>query len=1106
MRKCLIWALVVSLLLGCCLGAASADTGTDDSATSGVDVIVVMDMSGSMSDREDSNGRKINGNDSNAFRIDATAMLVGMLDMDGSRIGIVPFAGAVLEAGVKPLTVVNTPSRREAFIADLYDKIAKTRGDSTNTGAALMRALYMLQQREDKSNRPMIVLLTDGKNAIMNSTQGTVNPSYRWSGTEIVDQHRQVFSTEMADSVTREAVDAAKEMGIPIYTVSLTMDPYSTSSAGLSLASISEITGLRDGCLWAKTREDAKEIPGYFAKALADKIGSSVQIITAPRKVEGTEKTYEVPIPVLNESIREINVILPVKKGKVRLISGIDASSIRILNARGEFQTAGADEGVTILRSEKGSFAMIKIRKPKRGSTGMWKLQFESDTDPSAISFNFLYNYNIKLNSTVATDRGDSRYYKSDRLHLSAYFADEDGAPSEDASLYADHTDEPDFESWMTIRARWQLFEVDADGRMAEQPVRSGKLQPQETPLRFAGDIDLSADTPKSGTYKLICTAEGAGLVRTVELPITLENHAPVAEEYTDQINVNSPFSGGETTWTSAGTSGTLRLKAGEIVTDADPEDQANMVFSLVEESGEAGTVTKDRDGTLRFTTKEEDGRVKDGEIVYLLKYDDGDAGGSGEVRIRITVFDIGKDLVRTYEPEMEVTGTPAVDPADDRPFGSDEYTYKKNTQMKVTVRLKSEADGTYANEELLTILGNEISITDSVTEEPVVRSAPFVLNGDTLEYTVESTGNKKAVWTVAAKVGPFEGEALTREVTIPNNYEPVAETAEEAVFNCSGEKVPGFLHAVIGEDTPGEIVKVGSLFSDKDNDSLVYSDPVFKSPEGEKMDPADIKAVLQEEGESPEYLIEVTGQQTSVFKYKYRCTMEITATDGDGQQATYERAITVVDLYNKMLTYVILALAAIIALVILFLIIHQIRKPRFPQLNLTIREEPSLYESGSDTLSPVKTPTNVNAMGVDGDMAAKHGIAMELLQNIIIKPIRSTLAVGVVCRKSFPGQEVTLDDVRLKPKKQYTWKIEQELCIHNDRSESMIVIKLENRGSDEPEDVLDDFGGSDDWSDDGAGMNMSKAGRKRSKKVERKAKPAAPDNSASGSTDDFDF
>ncbi len=1107
MKKVLIWVVAICLLLECFAGVAAADSGVDNSATSGVDVVVVLDMSGSMTTLGEGVNRRP-GNDDNGFRIDATAMLVGMVDMDGSRVGIVPFAGTVLDA-VKELTVVDTARSREDFIADLYGRIAKKRGDNTNIGAALMTALHMLDSREDKSNRPMIVLLTDGVNALTGDVG--VKESYRWENDRIVYKGRETYKASGAvtpDKVTQEAVECAIALSVPIYTVSLTEDPYRTPDGGMSLSSISEKTKVQNGCKWAKTKEEAKDLPGYFAKVLADKIGSSVQMATAPSKVDGTAKTYEVPVPVLNESIREINVILPVKKDKANLISGINAETIKVLNAHGEIQTTGMDDGVTVLKNKSSSFAMIKIRKPVRGSTGMWKIQFDSDDDPKNISFNFLYNYNIKLNAEVNTDRGDGEYYKSDKLRLSAFFADEEGNRSTDPSLYADHTNEPGFEDWMTIHAQWQLFEVDNEGRTAGQPIRNGEMAPQSVPLQFVAEVDLTHNTPKAGSYKLVFTANGAGLIRTVEVPITLKNHVPQADNYQETITVNSTTSGEEHTWTVEGTSGTMAKKASEIVRDADPEDQAqHLVFNIVAEPGieQAAEMVLEND-IIRYTTKLDPAGsgIKEGQAKFRLEYNDGDQGGSGFVYVMLYTESDWDIIKNTYEPEMDIDGECAVG------FSKNDAVFKKNSPVHIAIKLKRK-DGTgYDNGETLRRLANTLSITNQATDESIVQAPEFALNGDTLEYTVESTGNKEAVWKVTAKLGRYD--ELIKEVRIPNQFEPeITVIADRLTINCSGEKVPSFLQGLIGKDTeeddPIRKIEVSSLFADQDNDQLDYSEPVFKTIDGlNVMDPADITAVHEGDDESKEYTIQVTGQQTSLFNFSYQSKMEITATDGDGRQQTYEQKITVVDLYNKMLTYLVVLLAFIILLVILFLIIHQIRKPRFPMLNLTIREEPSLYESGSETLSPVKTPTNVNAMGVDMDMAARHNLSLELLQNVIIKPVRSMLAVGVVCKKSIPGQEVLLDDVRLKTKKLYTWKIEQELCIHNERSESMVVIKLENRDTSEEEDVLMDFGGSDDWADAGDGDNMAQAGKKRSRKVARKAKPVEANDSFSDSNDDFDF
>lgn len=1095
MKKRLIGLLVICLLLECILGFAAADSAIDDAATSGVDVVVVLDMSGSMQTQGN-----LKGNDVNGFRLDATAMLIGMMDMDGSRIGIVPFAGTVFGNGIKELTKVNDAKSRDDLIKDLYERIARLRGDGTNTGAPLMTALHMLDSREDKSNRPMIILMTDGKNTINNPIN--VSPSYHWENNEIVDKGKESFTTDLANQVTQEAADCAVAKGVPIYTVSLTVDPYAPTQ-GLNLSTLSSITGLKDGCCWAKTKEDAKDIPEYFAKILADKIGSSVQIISRPRLVEGTQKTYEVAIPVLNESILEINVILPVKKSRANIISGIDSNTIRVYNKNGDLQSDG--DGVTILRSDSGSFAMIKIRKPKHGLTGMWKLQFDSETDPAAISFNFLYNYTIKLNASAKTNRTeDDKLFKSDKLELNAFFTDENGNKTDDASLYSDHTGEENYEDWMTIRANWQLYELDGEGRTADRPAREGTLAPQDTPLCFATEIDLSENTPKAGQYKLIFNAEGAGLLRKVELPFTLENHPPKGENYQYSINVNSTTKGEESTWTVEGSSGVLPKKAGDLVKDVDPEDQKNMYFKLVPatDAEQAATLTLENDGTIRYTTILNGSAIRDGEAKYKLEYDDGDKNGQGSVLISLFVNSDVAALMNEYEPELTVSGKNAVGSS------PDDGIYQKNTPLQIRLQLKKKGGSGYADAELIGRLANRLAIVDQKTGEPAIEDTQFTLNEDALEYTLESTGNKGAKWTVNADIGPFKASA--KEITVVNENDPVPAASESITLNCSGEKVPGFLRSIIGEDTaeddPLRMIKVSSLFSDQDNDLLEYSTPEFKTPDGsETMDPAAITAVARDEEQSGEYLIQMTGTPTSIFNFSYQSKLEVEAIDGDGRKAIYEQEITVVDLFNKMLTYLIVILIAIVILVILILIIHQIRKPRFPKLNMTIREEPSLYESGSETLSPVKSPTNANAIGVDSDMAAKHNISMEFLQNIIIRPIRSTTSVGVCCRKAVPGHEVSLADVVLKPKKKYIWRLDEELSIRSLNGDGLVAIKLEDRRDEQGNDPTSDFGEMDEWAEVRQEQGAKSSSKKHSRKVDRKEAPVK-EETVSSNTDDFDF
>ena len=1120
MRKslvCLIMVLclVVSSTAACfaeLTGDFSPSFAADSSATSGVDIVVVLDMSGSMAELTPG---KEDGNDRNGYRLDATAMLTGMLDMDGSRIGIVPFGGII--QNVKELTL---PENRNDLIKYIYS--LPRDGYGTNYGAALMRALYMLEAREDKTNSPMIVLMTDGKNSISHAS-GKVNisPSYRWDPEtqQVKDEGTQAFDTALANKVTEEAADCAAALGIPIYTVSLTYSADDLNGT-ISLRELSRRTGVpNEGVLQARTKEDAKDIPRYFAEILAEKIGSSVKQEAKPIPVQGEEGKYSVNIPVLNASIREINIFLPVKTNKNPRVpkskddlSGILKDTIKVLNADGNIMASS--DGVNIWANDDGSFAMIKIREPQAATTGkMWSLQFESVDQPDNVNFNFLYNYSIKLKAEVQNS-GD--LYKSDTLPLSAYFTDLVGGEevrSEDPALYKNHDNDPAFKDydWATIRAQWQLFTADGENAITAEPAAMTESEEQ---LAFVADIDLASLVPnlKAGNYLLKIRAEGAGLKRLIELPITLKNHAPEGQNYdAGIITVNrseeAPHEGATAgvSWTVAGTSKDLELTADQIITDADSTDAEILKRSFrLEPDGDqqAATMELKSDGTIHVTTQADgQGGVQSGNVSYRLSYNDGDTNGQGSVLISLGIVSDDGALKEKYEPAVGISGSIADGSQDG------DYQFKKNTSVDLTLKLNGKGGSGSADSETMEKLYHHLAITDQNGDAIDVSEPELTAEG--WHWKVETTGNRAATWTAAFNLGTFEILPVT--LVIPNQEGPKAHTPEQFTVNCSGEKVPGFLQTLIGkntpEDDPGRIVRMADLFSDKDNDQLTFGQPQFNTQTGGTTDPEAMKAVGQpaDTTEPAFYQISVNGKPTSLFKISYTYEMRLTAEDGDGETATYLRTITVVDLYNKMLTWIVSILIAIIILVILILIIHQIRKPRFPKLNLTIREEPSLYETSSEPLSPVKTPTNANAIGIDSDMATKHGLSLELLQNIIIKPIRSTLAIGVICKKEIGGQEVTLDDVRLKTKKLYTWRIGQELGIRSDHGEGMVVVKLEDRMDNGEDDSMEDFGGSDDWTDAGEETGGGKTVRKRSRKVQRTQKPAEEQRDAA-SGDDFDF
>ena len=1117
MKKTLTVLLALILMLSVIPLTVHADTIKDDSAAFGVDMVIVLDMTKSMKQDENT------GNDIYNYRSDATAMLIGMLDMDRSRVAIIPFTGSPIVKKTKSgkdiseLQLVNKQEIRSELVDAIYELKEAPR---TNIGAALMKANEILDSRNDKTNLAAIVLLTDGNNDMTSgdglNTIDIIN-SWRWENGKIVNKGNERYGTEEAIEVTKEAVECAKTLNHPIYTVALNQDPeLPPKQGGPSLLDISQGTGLEEGC-WHVSKDNAQELPAFFAKVLAAKIGSSVQNQAKPVIVEGEENTYEVIIPVLNKSVLETNIIIPTKSNNKGNISDIDSMSIKVVDPDGTVRSASSD--VYILREgNQGHFALVKIREPE--TAGKWKLRFTSKEDPDKISFNILYNYDIQLAASIKQGGQEQReFFKTDEISLQAQFVDGKGTPSTDEALYSDISGEPEFEEWMQIRTSWALYRVKDNGETEKQAVANGKLKADPVLCRFEDKINLGEAKLKSGDYILIVHAEGAGLDRNISIPIKLKNHQPMAmSEYTQNISVNSTKTGEEDTWDVAKMSGELEVKASDIVTDKDGDKLSFALRADEDYSDQAATMELDNNDTIsyRLMPAENGEGIKDGKAVYWLIFDDDDTDGKGSVKITL---DISSDLIallNTYEPEIEVTGTNV---------GNSKTEYLKNTPITVTVKLRNKtATGTaqYADAELIERLGHRISITELSSKEEIVKNESMETVDNMLQFTY-NTGNKSADWLVSVVLNFFDKPA-EKTITIPNAHDPQPVSSEPLTLYCDGEKVPSFLTWLIGTETKKEVeTDIGEtinnpildiyptdLFTDDDNDELIIEDLAFWDPGTQRLtDSEKISAIEQEEGEDGKqhYLIDFDGKKTSLFNYSFDTDLNIIAKDGDQEQGIYTRRITVVDLYNKMLTYIVIALVVLIAFTILGLIIRQIRKPVFPILDISIREDESLYETGRIGLSPVKSKNDLNKIGIEVGLAENHGISVEFLQHIYIYPIESRASVGLILKKKVSDNEAKLDEVLLETNRKTIWNIGKELAISNKNGEGCMVLRLEPREDDGSyNDPSDDFSDNDNWSSDSEPKNGAGKIRRFSHEVQPKEKQPAKEESFASDNDDFDF
>ena len=170
-----VWLFLTSAIMVLMLTfSAIAENGSKASSRLAMDLVMVIDVSNSMG-----NTRENGGNDRRGFRLDAAAMLLGLCDAEYSRACVLPFAGTIMTKQKYADTLysvqLNSVSTvREEMINIVNDyRSGSINAPDTDLGGALMTAVEMLENRDETSNAPVIILLTDGQISFNNRSKGT---------------------------------------------------------------------------------------------------------------------------------------------------------------------------------------------------------------------------------------------------------------------------------------------------------------------------------------------------------------------------------------------------------------------------------------------------------------------------------------------------------------------------------------------------------------------------------------------------------------------------------------------------------------------------------------------------------------------------------------------------------------------------------------------------------------------------------------------------------------------------------------------------------------------------------------------------------------------
>ncbi|MFD1887126.1 vWA domain-containing protein [Paenibacillus wenxiniae] len=431
MHILLAMAIIVSLLPGARMtfAAASGNSGASGTAGSNIDAVLLLDVSNSM---KSSDPQKL-GNE-------AMKLFIDMLPAQGDRVGVVAYTDQIeREKALTSLNSADSKASLKRFIDDL------NRGPYTDISIGMSEAISILQDGARQGSEPMIVLFADGNNDL-NSNAGKTN--------------------SQADQQLKAAVDNAKKLGYPVYTVGLNADGKLNQQA---LANIASETGGK-----SFVTSSADELPQILSEIFA----AHQQVNVVPvGSITGNGQFQNVKINIPNASVKEANIsIMSSQKVEVKLI-----------DPNGKAVAVPSDQ-VNVSTSK--SYSLVKLLNPQQGD---WTLQVKG-VDKDKIDINLIFNYSLEL---ALEPLANKSYSKGDKIDISAYMTS-NGQKLTDASQVG------------SLKAVLNVTDLDS-GAKSQVPLTTKGTQ-------FTGTFEV----PDNHRYQLVVRAEEQSFYRETA-PVTVD-------------------------------------------------------------------------------------------------------------------------------------------------------------------------------------------------------------------------------------------------------------------------------------------------------------------------------------------------------------------------------------------------------------------------------------------------------------------------------------------------------------------------------------------------------------------------------------------------------
>lgn len=354
--------LIIAAIVIFQLGNVPLVNAESSNTSSNLDVVFVLDSSGSMKE-----------SDPEEIRTEAIKMFLDMSQVQGNKFGLVAYSDNVVRE--HNLDTINSSDDKER-IKNMALNIPL--GQKTDTGAGILEAVNLMNSGHDKNHKPVIILLSDGKNDPQRKTEDSLKD-------------------------LKSSISTCKDKGYPVYTIGLNYD------GTVDKTQLEEMSNETKGKNYITST--AADLPKILTDIYADNSKLKVQdggTVTA----NGEYQDLKVKIP--NSNVMEANIsMISDSKVEVKLLDP-KGTEVNIPSSNAVFTT-----------SKK--YSMLKIIKPAEGD---WTVKIKG-VSGSNIKVNYIFNYDLQLEANFTP----SSPKNGDKLKVEAYLAS-NGQKITDKALY----------------------------------------------------------------------------------------------------------------------------------------------------------------------------------------------------------------------------------------------------------------------------------------------------------------------------------------------------------------------------------------------------------------------------------------------------------------------------------------------------------------------------------------------------------------------------------------------------------------------------------------------------------------------------------------------